>query len=338
MTMGLQRVIGWWRRSADHPIQRAEFAHQMRAGLMPTPQRTRRGLSILLVMIAAASACKLMLSNTPYWASLTGASSIQTFSTLNTIQSTLIFLILSALGFQHWRWLSAAARGAAGAIARERGGRTWEALILTGVDAQHIVAGKWQASLRIALTDGRSLLSARTVAVLWLFTPLVGLNGAFGWNAPPPITVVLAAIVALSYPLIFSVFSAACGLLASALSGSETTAARISGLTLVGGMIIGGAMNASALAFAGVLFRDINFTSITFLSAVTPIDGGILTILTLTLTDSMEFARRDQAEILLIVAGAMAINLAVYAAVTWSALRVSVWLVLRNGASRHTVV
>lgn len=320
-----------WRRIIDNPIFLAEHAHQRRAGLQPRPAQTRRGVIILLGMVGGASLCTLLLPVAPRIAQLTGARTFETQQTLVSVGSTLVFLVILTLIFQHWRWMTGAARGAAGSLAREHDGKTWESLILTNTPASQIVWGKLWASLWIALTGAPVMLLARMIAAMWFLTPLARINMS-DTSALNGVTLAMSVVVALSYPLVFTLFGAACGIVASAVSGGVTVAARVWGVIGLIGMIAATTICIIVLNIIAPLIQEPGLVGIgaVFLSA--PIDSGVIVLSTLLVAGEMELIYENPTGFSEIFVGMLLLNVIVYTALSWLAIRFSIMVARRRGA------
>jgi len=208
-------------------------------------------------------------------------------------------------------------------LAREKQGRTWEALILTGIDARRIVWGKWAAVVLLLLRRHRTTLLLRPI--LWVWIIAVGRwRGLLPENASIGVllTVVIALILA---PVLSTALFAAYGMVASSWVASETAASR-----LLGGLQV--VVVLSVFALFCVLTPVFSFSTendmlLALLAGtlLTTLDSGLIGLL-FTFTPMDEAAR-------LSYVGGVALWGALTLAMTYGLLRVAVWSAVRAGAS-----
>ena len=256
--------------------------HQQRTPLLRNSSRRIPVILTLLLIVALLSHIALALE--PQLAGLIAAPRDDVHETLRGWFAMLAVLMGVLVMVQH---LSLAAFGlqvAAVGVAREKQGRTWESLLLTGVDARRIVVGKWFATVQVILSDYRSLLVLRFLVVLWIWLAS-GFIAVYPWYEPPPITAVIvyAALIAI-FPPVYAAFSAALGVLAGLITSSQTAAVRVGGLLHLGTIML-----SFAVMFILLIGRTSNLSVIVPSLFLTPIDGGMLTLLTL-FTGGSEFA------------------------------------------------
>jgi hypothetical protein len=293
----------------------AEWAHQARSTM-----RSRWTGVLPIMMMIAASAAALMLDNVEQWARQFGVSAYDLHPALQSVVSTLTMLIIIVFAGQHLGWVNRAVRGAGLSLAREKQGRTWESLLLTNIDARQIVLGKWWGTLRAVWAGQGRLLALRLVMTLWLASPLSGGRAALGVPLDA-LSLLLACIVAVSYPPFFTGFGAAVGVLASLFARQEAVAVRVaSGAQVVatlGGMIAVGV--GGIVLFAGQSL---------LLSIGAPIDGGATAILGLLLTSGL-YGVTMTTQFL-----AIGLTLAVFSALTTTALLLAQWVAVRQQAGK----
>src|SRR5450432_1719425 len=153
----------------DNPVAVAELNHQQRAG---NQQKWRRWPGIFAVGLSIALISNLCLLIAPQIAALLSVSFADLNDLLHGWFGTITILMGALIMIHHLSFSTAALQLASTSIAREKQGRTWESLLLTGVDARRIVFGKWWATLRTLWQVYRPLLPLRFVVALW-----IGLTG-----------------------------------------------------------------------------------------------------------------------------------------------------------------
>jgi hypothetical protein len=251
------------------PIIRSERAFQRRA------QRGVRWLGSPLVyglFIGGSSGAGLMQPHAEAWAALVGVPAPDVLAALRGVQLVLMLVTIGNLIGDYWRVVGSAARGGSVALTREYQARTWESLILTGVSARQLVIGKWWGVLRAVWEGERRMLIIRVVAFLWLLSPLAN-SDLDEFRIISAEVIVAALAVALLTPILMSGFAAAVGMAVSAVVRREAISVRAGmGALLLVTLVV---MMVSALA-AGA-YQPVS----TFFSALLPLEGGILTVLSL---------------------------------------------------------
>lgn len=148
----------------------------------------------------------------------------------------------------------------ANSIAREKQGKTWDALLLTGVDARHLVWGKWWATVRTLWKDYALVGMLRLGMVAWLiaatsseffFRPfLPGLSAGMAY-------LLVGGLVAVLYTVLDAMLTAALGLVA-ALADFRT------GIAAVGALIIRVVMLFAPLAIPPLVFTQLEVHEASF--------------------------------------------------------------------------
>jgi hypothetical protein len=199
-----------------------------------------------------------------------------------SVEWPLLVMLGALIMIHHLAFASSALQLAAAAIAREKQARTWESLLLTGVDARRIIVGKWWATMQTLWADFRLLVPLRFGVALWLGVAqrIVHLNPFF--VAPTLPVIILISVVVAVFPLIYAAFSAVVGLLAALITNSETSAARLGSLLHFGTIALSFAalMLVISLPFAFELGRGADPAVAALLPGVfvTPLDGGMLSL------------------------------------------------------------
>ena len=156
---------------------------------------------------------------------------------------------------------------ASSTIAREKEARTWEMVLLTGIDARRIVRGKWLAAITSIWRVHRPLLVWRAAALMLLCAVLLQME-------PRPSPLFMTVFVAPALLLVFSLLgvgiATAVGLLASVVMSREGSAYRL----------------AMALHLLYVVLSLVSFFAFAFapdqppaplvFTLISPLDGGIM--------------------------------------------------------------
>jgi ABC-type Na+ efflux pump permease subunit len=300
---------------SHNPVMRAELAHQQRAML----RRSGRALRVLFLLALVVSAALVFGAPLlPQVAHLLNESIFYVEEAHRGLLSTLTALLAALVFVQHLLWVSQAAQQASATIAREKQARTWESLLLTGIDARQIIVGKWWATLRIMWDQHHKGLLLRVLTVVWLSLPNVD-GIAFSREETSPVALALVAVVALLYPLLNVSVAAATGVLASLFGRRETVSFQVANL-LQGALMIGSIL----LCFLPFIFMNRQgWGQVLPLVFLAPLDGGLLTILSVIVED----AGRWQYGV-----GAIGLSALLYAGLTWLLLRAAQLVAVRQNA------
>ncbi len=201
-------------RVAEHPITHAETLY-MRRSVNP-PQRWRTWINRLVTTFVVAY---IVISMLAYLSSGVVLISLRLLISLEDWNILFIPLaIIWTLAF-HFRLMFQTLILSANSISRERGGGTWDVLVLTPVDSDQIIVGKWRAVIQRQWRQYALLGLLRGLVVVWVTTvsyyPMYyGLNPAYAQEyAIPQIMAMLVTIVfVLVITLLNLGFTAACGL------------------------------------------------------------------------------------------------------------------------------
>jgi hypothetical protein len=305
---------------SDNPIVRAELSHQQRAS---ASQKWRRWSVLFSLGLGVALISSLsLLFALPQLAILLRVPVRDLEEILRGWFGTLTVLIGGLIMIHHLSFSVAALQLASTSIAREKQGRTWESLLLTGLDARRIVYGKWWATMRTLWQGYRPLLLLRFGLALWVGT-LGGQAQVTQFFADPPLlSVVLIAVVTAVFPLSYAAFAGTLGLLASLAVRSEVTAYRVATFLHFGTIAV--SLGMVTLSFA-LPFGDVDPAIVSLIPAlfVTPLDGGMLAIIGVTASSG---AASDYYLIGLFAC------VALYAGLTWVSLRGAQALTVRQRA------
>jgi ABC-type Na+ efflux pump permease subunit len=161
---------------------------------------------------------------------------------------------------------------ASSTIAHEKEGRTWEMVLLTGIDAHRIVRGKWSAALATVWSVQRPLLVWRAALITLLCAVLLQQESL---PSPQFLTAFFAPIMLLVYGWLGIAIAAALGLLASVVMVNEGRAYRA-------GMVFHLLYLFASLGIVLVLASSWAHIPATLsLSFLAPFDAGISSILSL---------------------------------------------------------
>ena len=200
------------RRIRTNPVAQAELNHQQRNST--THHRWQHFPVIFTVALALGVLMYSALQTVPVLAARFGVPAQELDRLLRGGFDTITILTGALIMIHHLAFATAALQLAASSISREKGGRTWESLLLTGVDARQIIVGKWSATLRTLWLAYRPLLVLRFAVALWMGAS----SGAIRFSpsiAPPslPDMIVIGGITAV-FPLFYAAFTITLGLLA----------------------------------------------------------------------------------------------------------------------------
>jgi len=259
----------------DNPVAEAELNHQQRAG---NQQKWRRWPAIFGVGLSIALISNLALLIAPQIAALLSVSGVDLSDLLHGWFGTITVLMGALIMIHHLSFSTAAIQLASTSIAREKQGRTWESLLLTGVDARRIILGKWSATMQTLWQAYRPLLALRFVVAMWM-----GLSSGFARvtpfvNTPPLLHLLPIATITAVFPLCYAAFMVTLGLLASLLVGGETAAYRVASLFQFSSIVI--SMTLIVLSFA-LSFAEVEPGLVSLIPAlfVTPLDGGMIALI-----------------------------------------------------------
>ena len=307
------------RTLSDNPIARAELTHQQRVAM---DHKWRRWPVIFGVALSAALISTASLLLAPLLSDLLNISQNDLDEMLSGWFSTITVLLAALLTSHHLSFSAAALQVASTSITREKQARTWEDLLLTGVDARTIIYGKWWATTRTLWQGYRPLLLLRFAVAVWMGASSgMALTSPF-YYTPPLLNVVLIGFATAIFPLCYSAFSVGVGLLASLLVRNETTAYRV----------------ASAIQFAAILVSlslimmsftlpftnyEAGFATLIPALFVTPLDGGMLGLIGIVANDLLSST--------FYLIGLM-VCITLYGGLTWMVLRAAQGIAVRQRA------
>ncbi|MFN8528349.1 MAG: hypothetical protein U0670_07045 [Anaerolineae bacterium] len=269
-------VWPWLAQWVNSPIARVEYRSQKRLvrgriRLMRAMMFALLGFSILLTLLRP-----LMMGN-PQWFNAPLSVVIRIWDGMSSIVNAALLL----LNANYYFWIvSLAAQAGTQSIVREKQSRTWEMLLLTGVDTRHLIMGKWAATLRTIYEAQRPLFIPHLLIVIWGIIVSVLIPGGFssgftsGVSGGPALFAVLPLVVFLSaviYPAFGVAASAALGVFGSLFGSTESTARlvtvalQIAVITLVGILIV--------LSIPAA--RSTNGMALFIPLIISPFDGGI---------------------------------------------------------------
>jgi hypothetical protein len=209
------------------PIMRAELAYQRR-GVRQRAWRRWLGRAVVLLAVTLA----LILYGGEIAGSLLGRDPTPVSETLG---AGVALLLAYTTGLHFILMFRALAQGA-NSIAREKMGKTWDMLVLTGIDARQIVWGKWWATVRRLWRHYTLLALLRACVITWMGASasrsLMLIYGSYSTYyqgeyriiLPRPQHFILAGLVVAVLTMANLVFTAACGVYASAETRSSALA------------------------------------------------------------------------------------------------------------------
>jgi ABC-type Na+ efflux pump permease subunit len=308
------------RRIRTNPVAQAELNHQQRSPT--THHRWQRFPVIFAVALALGVLTYSALRGVPVLARRLDVPAEELDVLLRGGFDTITILTGAMIMIHHLAFATAALQLAASSISREKGGRTWESLLLTGVDARQIIVGKWSATLRTLWTAYRPLLLLRFGVALWMGAASGATRFSTYLTPPSFIDVIIIGGITAIFPLCYAGFTITLGLLASLLVSSETTASRVASALHFGTIIV----SLSFILIAFMLpYYDIDPALVSLIPAlfVTPMDGGMLALVGMIASNGA-ISRSYLIGLLLCVA--------LYAGLTWLGLRGAQRLAIRQRA------
>lgn len=211
-----------------NPIMQAELAYQKRQS------GRRRWWSYWLTRVVLVSA--VMLAFILYGGEFMGALLSRDPTPIGERFSVGVALLIVFTLVLHFVLIFRALVLSANSITREKQSKTWDMLVLTGVDAQQIVLGKWWATVQ-RLWRWYVLLGAlRACVLVWISAStsrathmFYASSGSYyyswsGVTVPHPIQILLAGVLVMALTLANLALTAACGLSVSGDSRSSAMA------------------------------------------------------------------------------------------------------------------
>lgn len=308
------------KRIRENPVAQAELNHQQRS--TAAEQKWQRFPTIFGVALALGVLSYLVVLVSPALATVLKLPLDELDRLLRGWFDTITILIGALIMIHHLAFATAALQLAATSIAREKGGRTWESLLLTGVDARQIIVGKWSATMRTLWVAYRPLLLLRFAVALWMGAAS-GATRFSPYLSPPSLLdmLVIGGITSV-FPLCYAGFTITLGLLASLFVASEAAASRLASALHFVTILI--SLGFILLAFT-LPYYDIDPTLVSIIPAlfVTPLDGGMLALVGMIASNG-SVSRHYLLGLLLCVA--------LYAGLTWLGLRIAQGLAVRQRA------
>lgn len=312
------------KRIRQNPVAQAELNHQQRS--TTTQQKWKRFPTIFGIALVIGLLSYLAVLSTPELAALLtpliGLPESELDVLLRGWFDTITILIGALIMIHHLAFATAALQVAAASISREKNGRTWESLLLTGMDARQIIYGKWSATLRTLWEAYCPLFFLRLAVALWMGAA----SGATRFNpyfSPPSLLDILliGGITAL-FPLCYAGFTVMLGLLASLMVTSEIAAHRVASALHFSTIVLSLCF---ILATFALPYYDIDPALVSMIPAlfVTPLDGGMLALVGMIASNG-SISRHYLLGLLL--CGAL------YAGLTWLGLRGAQRLAIRQRA------
>jgi hypothetical protein len=165
--MNLQTAFDTSTTFLRHPVTQAEALHQERV-----MENTRAG-SIWIGLAYLMTYPALLLSTMIYIGALMSqiipGSIVLRFEPTTVSLITLLLMYLIAMSIALYVVVSLVTFGlSASSILREKQGKTWDTLLLTGVDARQLVRGKWWATLVTLWKDYALVWLLRLGMIVWL--------------------------------------------------------------------------------------------------------------------------------------------------------------------------
>ncbi len=260
----------------ESPVGRVERRHQQRA-LNRRNGRWQTAFVPGIVLGAVVLALlRPVIVDHPEWFYQGTADVLSLWDgVINLATLALTFLIPA----QYFLALSQAFSGGSNAIARERLSRTWELLILTGLDTRHLIMGKWAGTLQTLWREWRRMLIPRLLGVSWLTAAaLTQFSGMSLDDEALLVIVVVVVNAALVLPLFGAALASAMGILASLLAKTPTGARNM--LTVLQALMFSGLIGVVIVSFP--LLDDSDWSVVLFPLIFGAMDGGLTFLLSLS--------------------------------------------------------
>ncbi|MEP6985985.1 MAG: hypothetical protein ABI970_10320 [Chloroflexota bacterium] len=206
----------------DNAITRAEHTYQTRSA---RKFRTwRRWINRTVMWLAIA------LSLIHFLGLLVASLTLRDPSPITRLLNPLPNLLLLFASFYHLYLMFQTIVLSSNSITREKEFQTWELLVLTGINARQIVRGKWWATVQRQVPYYLRLAVLRigaTAALAISFAAIFSYRSNYyqsQFQLPHPLTLVIAALLAVAFTFANLALSAACGVMGSAVSKRSTFA------------------------------------------------------------------------------------------------------------------
>lgn len=203
----------------NNAIMRAERSHQ---GLAITTQRRwRRYVQRVVIWFM------LTIGMILFWGEVAGALTKRDASPIGQKLGVLTIVFIAYVVIWHFSLMFRTLALAANSITREKQSGSWDLLVLTGVDAQQIVRGKWWATIQQQFPHYVWLGVFRAcAAVYWMAANsrlMYGMIYSPYYSAmsieillPAPLGILVAGLIVFGFTIVNLFFTAACGIQASA--------------------------------------------------------------------------------------------------------------------------
>ncbi len=204
----------------ENAIKRAELIYQQRSAKRPRTWRRWLNTVVKWLMIILV----LVMVLTLLLASLTQRDPSAIIQMLGPLPPLLILFTL----FYDLSLMFSTISLAANSISREREGQTWEMLVLTGVNARQIVRGKWWATIQRQFPRYLMLSFIRAGATTATALSTFNYYTSSYYNArlqlPHPLIIIISVLLGVVLTVAGLGFSAACGVMGSAVSKRSSMA------------------------------------------------------------------------------------------------------------------
>ncbi len=201
------------RRSTPHPITHAETVYMSRSIPSRHGWRLWFGRLVTIVVIgyvAVSMLVYLLESESPF------PGSFELFILLEDWNRFAIPLIVLWIVTAHFQLMFQTLSQSANSISRERGGGTWDVLVLTSVDSNQIILGKWRAVIQRQWRRYVLLGFMRGLILLWVtWTSFYSLYVSLPNKTSFYVSQIGIALVTIGFIFVITLlnlgFTAACG-------------------------------------------------------------------------------------------------------------------------------
>jgi len=250
-----------------NPVFEAEFLHQTRTQVYSR-------LSVLRISLIVAALFSLVLFFMVVFQDLIAVLLMMPVLRLRDFLEQIVMnttVVVSILLFlTHVIVIAHALQMASSSVAREKVGRTWESLLLTGIDARRIVRGKWWATVMALWSVHRPLVIWRVI-VIALMCSLI-LQSTLH-DSPFFLLIFIAPVVLFVFTILAAGIAASCGVLASVLVAHESAAYRVAMAFHLLYVLV------TLSIFFALVFSPSRMSPSLTLAILAPHDGGVMTTL-----------------------------------------------------------
>jgi len=256
------------------PITWAEARFQRR-----TIKKSGRWMPSLLmgvfVGVLLLNLLRPIIGANPSWFTLPIDDIISIWDTMIEFANIALVFVVAA---HYFLALSQGVQGGTQSVVREKTAKTWENLLLTGIDAHTLITGKWTGTVQTVWRAHRRLLIPRALALAWLVVT-TAISDPIADNLWTLIIslVLLTALGTIVFPAVNIGLSTALGMIGSLIGSSDSSSRVVSSVLQVIMVILVAGMAFALLPLDG----STNWLLILLPVLFSSFDGGLTMVLTL---------------------------------------------------------